>query len=81
MILFTNQHRDPTGSLFLCLNSKSICNYMPRGRLDKVDILARVYKMKTALYDGQHSDKSGDWHDGHHAALNKVLDAINEYGS
>ena len=33
------------------------------------------------LYDGQHSDKSGDWHDGHHAALNKVLDAINEYGS
>ena len=54
---------------------------MPRGRLDKVDILARVYKMKTALYDGQHSDKSGDWHDGAHDAINKVLDAINEYSS
>ncbi len=54
---------------------------MTRGRLDKVDILARVYKMRTSRYDGQHSAKSGDWHDGHHAALNKVLDAINEYGS
>ena len=77
--LLTNQHRGPAGPLFLCLNSYSICKFMPRGRLDKVDILARVYKMKTALYDGQHSDKSGDWHDGAHDALSKVLDAINEY--
>ena len=77
--LLTNQHRGPAGPLFLCLNSYSICKFMPRGRLDKVDILARVYKMKTALYDGQYSDKSGDWHDGAHDALSKVLDAINEY--
>ena len=54
---------------------------MPRGRIDKVDMLSRVYKMKTALYNGQHSDKSGDWHDGAHDALSRVLDALNEYSS
>ena len=52
---------------------------MSRSRMSKIDIEARIYKLKTALYDGQHSDKSGDWHDGAHDALNKVLDAINEY--
>ena len=54
---------------------------MARGRIDKVDMLSRVYKMKTALYNGQQSDKPGDWHDGAHDALNKVLDALNEYSS
>ena len=53
---------------------------MPRGRMNKVDILDRVYKMKTALYSGQH-DKSAEWHDGAHEALGKVLDALNEYSS
>ena len=57
------------------------CEVMPRGRMSKVDILARVYKMKTALYNGQHSDKSGEWHEGAHEALSKVLDALNEYSS
>ncbi len=47
--------------------------------MDKVDILSRVYKMKTALYAGQPSDKSGDWPDGAQDSLNKVLDANNEY--
>jgi len=54
---------------------------MARGRMSKVDMLSRVYKMKTALYNGQHHDKSGEWHDGAHEALNKVLDALNEYSS
>ena len=52
---------------------------MPRGALTKIDIQARIYKLKTALYDGQYSEKNGDWHDGHHAALNKVLDLLQEY--
>ena len=52
---------------------------MPRGQLTKIDIEARIYKMKTALYNGQHSDKGGDWHDGHHQALNHVLDILQEY--
>ena len=54
---------------------------MARGRIGKVDMLSRVYKMKTALYNGQYHDKSGEWHDGAHEALNKVLDALNEYSS
>jgi predicted esterase len=57
------------------------CEVMPRGRMSKVDMLSRVYKMKTALYNGQHADKSGEWHEGAHEALNKVLDALNEYSS
>ena len=49
--------------------------------MSKVDMLSRVYKMKTALYNGQHSDKSDEWHEGAHEALSKVLDALNEYSS
>ena len=52
---------------------------MPRGQLSKIDIESRIYKLKTALFEGEHSDKSGDWHDGHHDALNKVLDILQEY--
>jgi len=57
------------------------CEVMPRGRMSKVDILARVYKMKTALYEGLYDDKDKDWHDGAHHALSKVLEALNEYSS
>jgi len=52
---------------------------MPRGQLTKIDLESRIYKLKTALYNGQHGDKGGDWHDGHHDALNKVLDILQEY--
>lgn len=52
---------------------------MPRGQLTKIDLESRIYKLKTALYNGQHGSKSGDWHDGHHAAINKVLDILQEY--
>lgn len=54
---------------------------MPRGRLSKTDMLAKVYKLKTELYDGTQHDKSGDWHDGAHHAYNTILDIINEYTS
>ena len=52
---------------------------MPRSSMTKVDIKAKIFKLKTALYNGEHQDKNDDWHDGHHAALNKVLDILNEY--
>jgi len=52
---------------------------MPRGRLLKIDILAKVYKLKTELYNGKYYDKSSEWHDGAHQSLNEVLDIINEY--
>ena len=54
---------------------------MPRGRMSKVDILARVYKMKQELYNGTHYAKDKEWHDGAHDVLNRVLDLLNEYSS
>lgn len=47
--------------------------------MTKSEIQARIYKLKTALYDGEHKDKSGEWHDGAHAAYNAVLDILQEY--
>jgi hypothetical protein len=54
---------------------------MPRGRMTKVDILARVYKMKTELYNGNHRDKGAEWHDGAQDTLNKILNFLNEYNT
>jgi len=54
---------------------------MPRSRLSKVDILSRVYKLKTELYNGHHHDKNDDWHDGAHKALNDVLNIIDEFSN
>ena len=53
---------------------------MPRGIMNKVDLEARLYKLKNELYDGKHQNQNGDWHDGAHSMLNRVLDIINEYG-
>jgi len=47
--------------------------------MNKIDILSRVYKMKTALYEGHHKDKGKEWHDGAHEALGKVLEILQEY--
>ena len=48
-------------------------------RPDVVD--AKVYKLKTELYDGTLNEKSEDYHDGAHKAYNTILDIINEYGN
>lgn len=52
---------------------------MPRNSMTRQEIEARIYKLKTALYNGEHRDKSGEWHDGAHDSLNKVLDILQEY--
>jgi hypothetical protein len=52
---------------------------MPRSIVTKNDLLYRVYRLKNELYNGQHYAKNGDWHDGAHDALNKVLDVLKEY--
>ena len=52
---------------------------MPRGRLEKVDILATVTKMKNDLYNGVYNGASEEWMDGAHYSLNQVLEALNEY--
>ncbi len=52
---------------------------MPRSRMDRIDIEPRILKLKDALHNGTYMHKSGEWHDGAHEMLNKVLDMINEY--
>lgn len=47
--------------------------------MQKTDLLARVYKLKTSLFDGEHSDKSEEWHDGAHDSLNKILEILQEW--
>jgi hypothetical protein len=53
---------------------------MPRATMRKVDLLAKLYKLKTSLYN-EHKEGSADdeWYDGAHHALNQVLDHLQEY--
>lgn len=52
---------------------------MPRGRVSKIDIQSRVYKLKEELYNGTHYAKGTEWHNGAHDALNRVLELLGEY--
>ena len=54
---------------------------MPRGIMLKEDILARMYKLKTDLYEGgpMFSHLSEESKYGAHEAINKVLDVLQEY--
>lgn len=52
---------------------------MPHGSVTKNDILTRVYKIKNELYDEDLSTHPGQWHDGAHYSLNKILDLLQEY--
>ena len=52
---------------------------MATGSVTKNDLLARVYKLKTELYNGSQQDKGGEWHDGAHSAYNRILEILNEY--
>jgi len=52
---------------------------MPRGKLTKNDILAKVYQLKTDLYSDVHKSKTGQWQDGAHYFLNEVLKSLDEY--
>ncbi len=54
---------------------------MPRSIMKKIDILQKVYKYKTELYDGTFNDKSGEWHEGSHHAYNRILELLNEYSN
>ena len=52
---------------------------MSSGAVNKIDIQTRIYKIKNELYNGTHHAKSGDWHDGAHDALNRILQMLDEY--
>jgi hypothetical protein len=49
----------------------------------KVDLLARLYKLKTELYENETNaesqGKTGQWQDGAHYAYNEVLKVLQEY--
>lgn len=52
---------------------------MPRSTMLKVDMLARIYKLKTELYEEHEVAKTGQWKDGAHYAYNEVLKVLQEY--
>ena len=52
---------------------------MPRSQITKNDILTRVYKMKSSLYEGNQSDKPDEWHNGYHQALSEILSIVDEF--
>ena len=53
--------------------------FMSTGNVTKVDLLAKIYKLKTSLYDTEQQAVTGQWTDGAHDSLNKVLDYLNEF--
>lgn len=52
---------------------------MPRSTMLKVDMLAKIYKLKTELYEEHEKTKTGQWVDGAHYAYNEVLKVLQEY--
>ena len=55
---------------------------MSSGRVSKVEMLARVYKLKQALFLGNWlKNASQDRRDGAHDALNLILEVLDEYSS
>jgi len=49
--------------------------------MQKVDILPRVLKLKTELYEGRHEGASEEWMNGAHYSLNQILNILNEYSN
>ena len=52
---------------------------MPRNGMTRKEMECRVLKLKHMLYNGTYQHKNGEWHDGAHEMLNKVLNIIEEY--
>jgi hypothetical protein len=52
---------------------------MPRNGMTRKEMECRVLKLKHMLYNGNYQHKNGDFHDGAHEMLNKVLNIIEEY--
>jgi hypothetical protein len=54
---------------------------MPRGRVQKVEMNAKVFKLKSDLYEGKYGEVGEEWLNGAHYSLNKVIDILQEYSS
>tara|TARA_B100000401_G_scaffold190399_1_gene128183 strand:+ start:73 stop:336 length:264 start_codon:yes stop_codon:yes gene_type:complete len=81
LTLLGNTYRDPTGSLFLCLNSSvGIQKKHMNGRLDKVAMTNRLMQLKRELHYKCEIGEKGKWECiGANEYLNKTFDVLDEY--
>ncbi len=54
---------------------------MPRSRVTKIDIEARVLKLKNEVCNDVYNNHNEDWLKGANYSLNKILDTLQEYSS
>lgn len=52
---------------------------MAKEKLTKEKLKVRLHKLKIALYEGVYHNKNGDWHEGAHHMITKVLNILDEY--
>ena len=55
--------------------------YVGRGRVTKIEMKARLIKLKNDLYNGRYHGASEDWIEGSHYQLNSMLAIIDEYNT
>ena len=73
-------HRDPTGSLFLCLNNSVETKILMNGRLDKVAMTNRLMQLKRELHYKCEIGEKGKWECiCANEYLNKTFDVLDEY--
>jgi hypothetical protein len=57
-------------------------NYsMSRNPVTKVDILAKIYDMKTKVYNGHYLLKTPEWREGAQEVLSEMIEYLKEYRS
>ena len=75
-----NTNRDPTGSLFLCLNSSVDWRCRMNGRLSKVDMTNKLMQLKRELHYKCEIGEKGEWEcRGANEYLNRVFDVLDEF--
>lgn len=52
---------------------------MSRNSVTKADLLIKIYKMKTNLYDGGYILKSLEWRQGANEILSELIEHLKEY--
>ncbi len=55
--------------------------YVGRGRVTKIEMKARLIKLKNDLYNGRYHGASEEWMEGSHYQLNSMLAIIDEYNT
>ena len=55
--------------------------YVGRGRVTKIEMKARLIKLKNELQNGRYHGASEEWIEGSHYQLNSMLAIIDEYNT